>query len=58
MFRKGSVRKIGDTKVHAEDVKRKGTGTELKLRVTDPSGEGHVVLTIWAPNKKTRETTV
>ena len=58
VFRKGSIRKIGDTIAMVEEVKRKGSGTEYKIKVTDPGGEGEVMLSIWEPNKKTKESTV
>ena len=57
-FRKGSIKKIGDMKAHVEEVKRKGTGTELNIKVTDSEGEGEVKLSFWGPNKKTKETTI
>ena len=58
IFRKGSVRVIGETKIYAEEVKRKGTGTEVIINITDLEGEGEVVLSFWNPNKKTKEITV
>ena len=57
-LRKGSIRQIGETKAHVEEVKRKGTGTEVRVKIKDPEGEGEVMLRIWGPNKKTKETTV
>ena len=36
VFRKGSVKAIGKIKTYAEKVKRKNTGTEVKINITDP----------------------
>ena len=58
VFRKGSVKSIGKTSIHVEDVKRKSTLTEVKINITDPEGEGDVILSIWSPNKKNKETTL
>ena len=58
VFRKGSVKEIGKTKTQVEEVKRKGTLTEFKINITDPEGEGDVILSIWSPTKKTKETTI
>ena len=58
IYRKGSVRAIGKTKIYAEEVNRKGSGTEVKLNITDQEGEGEVVLSFWSPTKKSKETTV
>ena len=59
MFRKGSIKVIGEIKSHSEEVKRKrGGGTEVKINITDLEGEGEVVLSIWGPHKKTKDITV
>ena len=58
IFRKGSVRVIGVTSTKVEDVKRKGALTEVKVNITDPEGEGDVVLSIWSHGRKTKETTI
>ena len=58
MFRKGTFRKIHETTAHVEEIKRKGSGTEIKVKVADSNGEGEVILKIWSPNKHTKETTV
>ena len=58
VFRKGSVKAIGKIKTYAEEVKRKNTGTEVKINITDPEGEGEVVLSFWGPHKKTKDITV
>ena len=57
-FQKRSIKKIGETKAHVEEVKRKGTGTELSIKVTDTKGDGEMKLSFWGPNKKTKETTI
>ena len=57
-FRKGSIKKVGEMKAHVEEVKRKGTGTELRIKVADCQGEGEIKLSFWGPNKKTKETTI
>ena len=58
VIRKGSAKLIGNAKTYAGEVKRKGTGTEVKIKITDPKGEGEVVLTFWSPNTKTKEVTI
>ena len=55
LFRKGSVKVIGKIKSYAEEVKRKGTGTEVKINISDPEGEGEVALSFWYSSKKTKE---
>ena len=49
---------IGEIKIQVEDVKRKGTLTELKLNITDPEGQGDVTLSMWSKNPKTKVTTI
>ena len=58
VFRKGSVKVIGKTRTQVEDVTRKGTLTEFKVNISDPEGQGNVILSIWNQNPKTKETTV
>ena len=53
IFGKESVKVIGKIKSHTEEVKgKRGGGTEIKVNVTDPEGEGEVTLSIWGPHKK------
>ena len=58
IFRKGSIKIVGETESHVQEVKRKGTGTEVTVNIKDTNGEGEVVLRFWGPNKKTKETTI
>ena len=58
LYRKGSVKVLGKIKSHTEEVKRKDGGTEVKINITDPDGEGEVNLSFWGPHKKTRVITV
>ena len=57
-MKKGSIKKIGETETHVLEVKRKGSCTEVKVKIADLDGEGEVMLNIWEPTKKTKETTV
>ena len=58
VFWKGSIKSVGKTSIQVQEVKRKGTLTESKVNVTDPEGEADVILSIWSPDKKTKETTI
>ena len=56
--RKGSVKVVGELRIQVEDVTRKGSVTEFKVNISDPEGQGDVLLSIWNQNQKTKEITV
>ena len=58
VYRKNSVKTIGDNTIHVTDVERKGTATEAIVVIEDKHGKGKILLTYWGPNKKTKETTI
>ena len=51
VFRKGSMKKIGNTTVHVLNVERVGTATEALIHISDKNGKGVVSLKYWGPNK-------
>ena len=52
IYRKISVKTVGDNTIHVTNVERKGTATETTVDIEDISGKGKVLLTYWGPNKK------
>ena len=58
LYRKNSIKTIGENTIHVSDVERKGTATEATVELEDETGKGKVLLTFWGPNKKTKETTI
>ena len=58
IYRKNSVKTVGDNTIHVTNVKRKGTATESTVDIEDTKGKGKILLTYWGPNKKTKETTI
>ena len=58
VYRKNSVKVIGESTIHVTNVERKGTATEATIDIEDKNGKGKILLTYWGPNKKTKETTI
>ena len=52
LYRKNSIKTIGENTIHVSDVERKGTATEATVELEDETGKGKVLLTFWGPNKK------
>ena len=57
IYRKNSLKTVGDNTIHVTTVERKGTATEATVEIEDIKGNGKVLLTYWGPNKKPKETT-
>ena len=58
IYRKNSVKSLGNKTIHVVNVQRKGTGTETEIDIEDSDGKGKIALKFWGPNKKTNETTI
>ena len=58
IYRKNSIKTVGDNTIHVTTVERKGTATEATVEIEDSKGKGKILLTYWGPNKKTKETTI
>ena len=58
LYRKNSIKIVGENTIHVMEVERKGTAIEATVQIEDKDEKGKVLLTFWGPNKKTKETTI
>ena len=58
LYRKNSIKIVGENTIHVVEVERKGTSIEATVQIEDKGEKGQIRLTFWGPNKKTKETTI
>ena len=46
LYRKNSIKTIGDNTIHVSDVERKGTAPEATIELEDVNGKGKVLFDI------------
>ena len=49
IYRKNSLKTVGDNTIHVTTVERKSTATEATVEIEDIKGKGKILLTCWGP---------